>query len=129
MDRERAVDQHHVDDRIGKDPFVGRELGELPSVDDDPVAAWAGARDAVQADLDDPTRAEAVFQGFRGPTTLAAAVDRFIGFDQVVHRWDLARATGLDERMDPVEVRTAFETIAYFGADLRRAGGHVRAGP
>lgn len=24
--------------------------------------------------------------------------------------------------MDPVEVRTAFETIAYFGADLRRAG-------
>ncbi|WP_322769642.1 TIGR03086 family metal-binding protein [Frankia sp. Cr1] len=116
----RDVVRHVVDTHGMFLGLVGRELGDIASVDDDPLAAWRAARDAIQADLDDPARAGATFQGWRGPSTFAEAIDRFICFDQVVHRWDLARATGLDERMDPAEVRLAFELVPYFGDDLRR---------
>ena len=35
--------------------------------------------------------------GFFGETTFESAIDRFANFDLVVHRWDLARATGGDD--------------------------------
>ena len=38
--------------------FVGRSLGDIPAVDDDPLGAWTAARDVVQADLDDPVGSE-----------------------------------------------------------------------
>ena len=80
--------------------FIGRSLPDAPSVDDDPVAAWQNARDAVQAALDDPTTAKAEYDGFTGKATLEDGVDQFICTDLVIHGWDLAHATGLDETMD-----------------------------
>ena len=79
--------------------FVGKELGDIPSVDDDPVAAWDAARRRSSASSTIPQRATAEFDGFLGRTTFEAAVDRFLCVDQVVHGWDLARAAGLDERI------------------------------
>lgn len=99
--------------------FVGRELGEVPSVDDDPRAAWAAARSVVQAELDDPERAGTEFDGFLGRTTFEAAVDRFLCFDLVVHGWDLARATGLDERIDPKDVDRVRRDAESFGESMR----------
>jgi uncharacterized protein (TIGR03086 family) len=99
--------------------FVGRELGEIPSVDDDPVAAWAAARSVVEADLQDPARAAAEFEGFAGPTTFEKSVDQFLCFDLVVHRWDLARAAGLDERMDPDDVARVRRQAEAFGDAMR----------
>ncbi len=102
--------------------FVGRELGEIPSVDDDPVAAWSAARAVVQGDLEDPERATAGFEGFQGPTTFEAAVNRFLCFDLVVHGWDLARATGLDEAIDPAEVEQVRVQAEAFGDTIRSPG-------
>ena len=34
--------------------LVGRQLGDIPGVDDDPLAAWNAARSVVQGDLEDP---------------------------------------------------------------------------
>jgi uncharacterized protein (TIGR03086 family) len=99
--------------------LVGRELGPVPSVDVDPGAAWDAARKAVQADLDDPARAGAEYDGYFGRSTFAGAVDGFVCFDLIVHRWDLARATGLDERLDPADVRSVMEQTAAFGETLR----------
>ncbi len=99
--------------------LVGRELGDIPSVDEDPLAAWDAARAVVQGDLDDPERANTGFDGFFGRSTFAEAADRFLSFDLVVHRWDLARATGQDERLDPDDVRWAHEATAPFGEHLR----------
>src|SRR4051812_13139518 len=48
--------------------FVGRELGDIPSVDLDPLGAWTAASSAVLGDLEDPDRAKAEFQGFQGPS-------------------------------------------------------------
>ena len=50
------------------------------------------------------------------------AVDRFVNFDLVVHRWDLARAAGLDETMPPEEVARLTEEVAGFGDAARSPG-------
>ncbi len=102
--------------------FIGQELGSIPTVDDDPAGAFAAARRAVQDNLEDPARATAEYQGFAGPTTFEAAIDGFICFDLVVHGWDLARATGLDDRIDPDEVRRVRARAAEFGDMIRTAG-------
>jgi len=99
--------------------FVGLALGEIPSVDDDPRAAWDAARSIMQAQLDDPERAGAEFEGFTGRSTLEAAVNRFLCFDLVVHGWDLAHATDLDERIDPEDIARVREQAEAFGDAMR----------
>lgn len=87
--------------------FLGRVGVELPagaSPDDDPVGAWETARDAVQAALDDPAIATREFESAMGTSTLEATIGRFGIGDVLVHTWDLARAAGLDERLDADEV-------------------------
>lgn len=60
----------------------------------DPVGSWREVRDAMQAILDDPTKACREYESLGSPTTLAAAIDRFFCFDLIVHRWDIATAAG-----------------------------------
>jgi uncharacterized protein (TIGR03086 family) len=99
--------------------LVGRELRPGPSVDDDPLGAFVSARNQVQADLEDPERAGAEYDGYFGRTTFAETVDRFLGFDLVVHGWDLARATGQDERIPPEDVRRVWADTEVFGDAMR----------
>lgn len=99
-------------------PFE-RSLGDIPSVDEGPLAAWAAARDVLQAYLEDREWARAEYDGYFGRTTLEQTVDDFICFDLVIHRWDLARATGLDERLELDEVRRISEQTASLGDAMR----------
>jgi uncharacterized protein (TIGR03086 family) len=99
--------------------FVGRSLGEIPSVDDDPLGAWNGARAVVLADLQDPARATAEFEGFMGKMTFEGGVDRFLAFDLVVHGWDLSRAAGLDDRIQSDDVARVRAQADAFGDAMR----------
>lgn len=103
--------------------FVDRKLGDIPSADDDPVAAWDAARAVVQADLDDPERAGEEFDGFFGRTRWDTAVDRFLNFDLVVHGWDLAEATGLDTTIAPDDATRVLASAEALG-DTMRSSGH-----
>ena len=81
---------------------TGIDLPKGPSVDDDPVQAWAVHNDAVQALLDDPATADAVLSNRHvGDVPLDRAIHDFYSGDVFMHTWDLARATGQDERLDP----------------------------
>ena len=102
--------------------FVGREPIATPDVADDPVGAWEAARAVVLADLEDPERATAEFEGITGRSTFEQAVDRFICFDLVVHGWDLARATGQDERIPPEDLAHVRAQTEVLG-DLMRSSG------
>lgn len=93
-----------------------------PSVDDDPVGAFTDARDAVQTALDDPAVADLPYEGFFGPSTFAEGVDQFLCADLVIHSWDLARATGQDERLDREEVHRLFEGMLPMDDMLRAPG-------
>jgi uncharacterized protein (TIGR03086 family) len=83
----------------------GVDTGPIPSVDTDPAGAWAVVRDAIQRALDDPAVATRVEDcGPPGRLSFEAAVDMTCTPDVLIHTWDLARATGLDERLDADEV-------------------------
>jgi len=118
----RDLVRHLIDAHGIFQGLVGRTLDPAPSVDEDLPSAWAAARDQMQADLDDPERAQQAYDGYFGRTTFGEAVDRFLCLDLVVHRWDLARATGLDERLDPDDVAGIWERAKDFGDALRTEG-------
>jgi uncharacterized protein (TIGR03086 family) len=81
---------------------AGVRLEQGPSVDEDPVAAWRVHSDAVQRLLDDPATADQVLANRHiGEVPLDQAVDRFYTSDVFMHTWDLSRATGQDETLDP----------------------------
>lgn len=102
--------------------FIGQEMGDLPSTDDDPAAAFAASRAKIQAALDDPDVAGTEFEGMFGTQTFAEAIDRFVCFDLLVHGWDLARATGTDEAIDPADVERLDEVSKQFGDKMRGPG-------
>lgn len=80
---------------------TGLVLRRGPSPQDDPVAAWQVHTDAVQRVLDGPDSATPFRHPMVGELPLPQAVDRFYTSDVFMHTWDLARATGQDERLDP----------------------------
>src|SRR6478736_5022572 len=118
----RDVVRHVVDAQnlffglVGKPPVVA------PSVDDDPDAAWATTSGAVLADLRDPVTAAVEFDGFFGRTSFTQAVDRFLCLDLVVHRWDLARAAGLDDAIPDDDVALVMAGTEQMGDALRGPG-------
>jgi uncharacterized protein (TIGR03086 family) len=81
---------------------AGVRLEPGPPVDDDPVGAWATLRAGVQELLDDPASAQRVLSNPHvGEVPLPQAVAQFFTNDVFMHGWDLARATGQDDTLDP----------------------------
>ena len=81
---------------------AGLELPRGPSVDQNPVAAWQVHCHAVQAVLDDPeTARRELANPHIGSLPVENAIDQFYTADVFMHTWDLARATGQDDRLDP----------------------------
>jgi uncharacterized protein (TIGR03086 family) len=106
---------------------AGVRLERGPSVDEDPVGAWRVHADAVQRLLDDPgTPGKVLSNRHVGDVPLDQAVDRFYTSDVFMHTWDLARATGQDETLDPdkcAELLAGMEPIE----DLLRSSGQYGA--
>ena len=80
---------------------TGLTLDRGPSPATDPVAAWQVHADAVQRLLDGAGADTPFRHPMVGEMPLPEAVDRFYTTDVFLHTWDLARATGQDERLDP----------------------------
>ncbi|MBI5088112.1 MAG: TIGR03086 family protein [Actinobacteria bacterium] len=97
-----------------------RGLSDAPAVADDPAGAVRSATADVQRVLDDPESAGTEYDGYFGPTTVQATIDRFLGIDLVVHAWDLASAAGLDEQIAETE-------LARVRADVEDLGDNMRA--
>jgi len=96
---------------------------DLPSVADDPIGAWAALRDALQTALDTP---EVALRERETPLgrTLADAFDTGGVPDVLIHTWDLARAAGLDETLDPEEIARLSQGIEDMPFDAMEASGH-----
>ena len=94
-----------------------------PSVDDDPGGAWRTQTDAVQALLDDPATAERVHDlPHIGTMPLGQAIDMIYTSDVFMHRWDLARATGQDETLDPDKCAEMLAGMLPMDEVLRQSG-------
>jgi uncharacterized protein (TIGR03086 family) len=104
----------------------GVEFATIPSADDDPVAAWRALDAGIDAALTGPAIASREFDvGPPGTMTVAQAVDMLVTGDLLVHTWDLARATGLDEHLDADLVHGMADALAGMG-DALAASGHYK---
>ena len=102
---------------------AGVVLPKGPPVADDPASAWTVHCAGVQALLDDPGTADRVLVNPHvGEVPLDQAVDRFYTADVFLHTWDLARATGQDERLDPDRCAAMLEGMLPMDAALRASG-------
>ncbi|MFW3172189.1 TIGR03086 family metal-binding protein [Geodermatophilus sp. CPCC 206100] len=100
----------------------GVDLGAEPDVAADPAAAWREHSARVLAAVSDEAVAERGFDGFFGPTTVGAALEQFYVWDMVVHRWDVARATGGDAGLTAEELDRIERGADGFGEALYMEG-------
>lgn len=87
------------------------------------MAAWRVHRDGVQALLDDPeTPDRKLTNPHIGSLPLDTAIDRFYTADVFMHTWDLSRATGQDDRLDPGFCARLLEGMRPIEDVLRSSG-------
>jgi uncharacterized protein (TIGR03086 family) len=102
---------------------AGVELPAGPPVDEDPVLAWVIHSDGVQALLDDPvTQGRFLSNRHVGNMPLDQAVGQFYTNDVFLHTWDLARATGQDERLDRDKCAQLLDEMLPMDQALRASG-------
>src|SRR5271166_6194062 len=81
----------------------GPEPEEL-GPDDDLGAAWDDASGAMLDAVSDPEVRDRVVTARFGDMPFGDIVGRMVCADTLIHTWDLARATGEDEQLDPDSV-------------------------
>jgi uncharacterized protein (TIGR03086 family) len=119
----RDVVAHVVETHEMFEGMVGRQLGDVRPVADDPAAAFAAARRMVSGHLRDPDAAGATYESpMLGTTTFAEMIDRFISGDLVVHRWDLGTAAGLEIAMPADEIARLRANLSGMGDAMRGPG-------
>jgi len=89
---------------------------------DDPHRTWHAHDDRIRQLLADPSVADIEYDGVFGRTTVGASIVTFYGFDLVVHRWDIAVAAGLDERLTDDELDLVDGSADGFGDHLYDEG-------
>lgn len=105
-----------------RDFLAGQDL-TVPTVSlSDPRRAWDEHTAAVLALFQDPSVGAREYDGHFGRTTIAATMASFYGWDLLVHRWDLARALGADERFSEQELDQIEASLSGFGDALYGPG-------
>jgi uncharacterized protein (TIGR03086 family) len=100
----------------------GVDLGTAPDFGSDPVAAWGEHTRRVLDVLADDAHAGRAIDWFFGPTTIGATFERFYVWDMYVHRWDLARAAGLDAGFTTAELDRIEQGADSLGEALHMDG-------
>lgn len=100
----------------------GIDVSTSIEVSTDPRAAWHAHDDRMRALLADPEVASLEYDGVFGRTTVGASIVAFYGFDLVVHRWDIATAAGLPERLDDSDLDLIESAADGFGDHLYEDG-------
>jgi uncharacterized protein (TIGR03086 family) len=101
----------------------GPALPAAPPSDADPSDGWRALDTAIQALLNDPDRAASQVDHPRvGRRRFDEAIGQFVLPDVFIHTWDLARATGQDETLDPAMVRELLAGMEPLDEMLRASG-------
>ncbi len=102
---------------------AGISLPTGPSVDEDPVGSWRTLQDAVQELLDDPAiETKMLVNRHIGEVPISRAVSQFFTGDVFMHSWDLARATGQDDTLDPERCRELLAGMEPIEELMRSSG-------
>ena len=106
---------------------VRATLGDVSFEEIDPDAdlraEWAPATGAIRAALNDEALASKTVSGMFGDQPFESLVGRLLCTDTLLHTWDLARATGQDDRLDERASERALEFLTPIDEAIRRPGG------
>ncbi|TCO60881.1 TIGR03086 family metal-binding protein [Actinocrispum wychmicini] len=97
------------------------EMGQLPEADADAdlAAAWREIGEGLTAAIADPACAEVPIPSPMGPVPFGTMADA-MPEDVLIHTWDLARATGGDEKLDEDVVHHVYEHFKPMDEVLRQ---------
>jgi uncharacterized protein (TIGR03086 family) len=101
----------------------GVEFPAVPSVADDPLGAWLVVQGRIAAVLADPELAATPISTPFSTQSLADTVDMIVTGDVFTHTWDLARATGQDEALDPDQLQRMVVAMGSMPEEALRADG------
>lgn len=101
----------------------GVEFEAVLSAQDDPVAAWEAVQAAIASALADPALAGKMVETPFSTQSLADTVDMIVTADVFTHTWDLARATGQDETLDPDQLQRMMSAMGAMPEEVLRADG------
>ncbi|MGQ0844274.1 MAG: TIGR03086 family metal-binding protein [Sporichthyaceae bacterium] len=119
----RGLLTHVVEVHRGMAAMLTGTAPEPVAPDADLTSAWRTARGGIEAAMADESGAVKVVDTQRfGTMPFAAVVGGLLCADTIVHTWDLSRATGQDERLDPAGVANAFALLKSFGDGIRSPG-------
>lgn len=99
-----------------------REPVPAPTDAAEVVEAWLGASVAMRSTLEDEARATRIVSPRFGDMPFEDLASRMVCSDTLVHTWDIARATGQDERLDAGAVDYAWMWMQDAGDNLRASG-------
>jgi hypothetical protein len=114
------VVDHVVDTQ--RDFLVRHQIDAGPRHEGTPPDVWHSHLSAVRSAVGDGAVLDTGFDGYFGTTTIGDTLADFYGFDMIVHRWDLARAAGLDTEFRPDEMDLMETSIKGFGKHLYAEG-------
>lgn len=126
------VVDHVVDGQRGLLTRAGADPGERAQ--GDPGAVWGAHLAAIRPVLDDQEVCAREVTGPFGPSTVGAMLNGLLGFDTLVHAWDLAPANGqpvvfTESELDMIDAATAnLPDAAYEHGAFKRlpfAGAHA----
>jgi len=89
---------------------------------EDPGQAWSETYERMRTLAADPAMLTKTVNGPTGPVPLEEALGTLVSMDTHIHTWDLARAVGGDERLDPGVVHLAYEMLQPMDAMIRQPG-------
>lgn len=90
---------------------------------DDAVECWRVVATDTTAALAADESALATVKFFGGETPFATLAGGLLCADTLIHTWDLARATGQDETLDPAAVEAATTLLVGYGDGIRSPDG------
>ncbi|NEA34886.1 TIGR03086 family metal-binding protein [Streptomyces sp. SID13031] len=107
-----------LDHIVAMNGYMLMPVGRTLAAEADALKSFQAARAAVEAVLDDPELAGQECDTPAGWMTVEGQIDQVVSDDLVLHGWDLARATGQDEAMDPVDVERMWASNSAIPADV-----------
>src|SRR3954453_18787392 len=95
----------------------------VPSVSDDPVGAWEVVQGTIADALADPDSAAKQVETPFSTQSFAETVDMIVTGDVFTHTWDLSRATGQDDTLDPEQLQRMIAGMGAMPEEALRADG------
>jgi uncharacterized protein (TIGR03086 family) len=111
--------------RAGEGTLIDAFADVAEIAGDDPLETFRAIRWRYLVATDRPGALQRPVTSSLGEMTVDAYLGK-IGPDTLVHTWDVARATGVDARLDPAAVRAVYAEMTSRPGDGWRARGHFQ---